>query len=418
LRAVAHTPTLSPSPLPSAMHCPTVAALLALAAILQGATSVALPIDDGDETADQKVTPSTPPFDVILFWNTVACDANKRDFSNVPGTTRPAPENGGPTLSSRALGIVHLAMYDALAGAELRATDRYLTTFAMPDGRQNVIAAVSAAAHATLSALFPRQSAAGHFNLARSSALANIPFGSVSTAQLRSAQAFGISVGQAHLSNRARDPGTGTVGYTPSTLAGRHRPDPVNPLQGFHAPFYGARSPLFAAPERYGLLPPPPANSTEYLRSLRQVRAKGIDPALMSTLPESMMASKRKAEETLLGIYWAYDGVRNLGTPPRLYNQIVREVAIRRGNSVADNARLFALVNVALADAGILAWDQKYIHDLWRPVLGVRENDPSMGLSAATPGSEVSEDCDSGWLPLGAPASNSNDNNFTPVSRI
>ena len=52
-----------------------------------------------------------------------------------------------------------------------------------------------------------------------------------------------------------------------------------------------------------------------------------------------------------------------LGTPPRFYNQIIRKVAQKRGNTPAANARLFALVNVAMADAGILAWDQKYIHD-------------------------------------------------------
>ena len=46
-----------------------------------------------------------------------------------------------------------------------------------------------------------------------------------------------------------------------------------------------------------------------------------------------------------------------MGTPPRLYNQIIREVAKAKGNSVADNARLFALVNAAMGDAGILAWE-------------------------------------------------------------
>lgn len=51
--------------------------------------------------------------DHILYWNSVALDANRRDFSNLPGTDKPNPEQGGPTLSSRALAIVHLAMYDA-----------------------------------------------------------------------------------------------------------------------------------------------------------------------------------------------------------------------------------------------------------------------------------------------------------------
>ena len=54
--------------------------------------------------------------DHILYWNDVALEAFRRDFTEVPpGETRPRPEQPGPTLSSRALAIVHLAMYDAHA---------------------------------------------------------------------------------------------------------------------------------------------------------------------------------------------------------------------------------------------------------------------------------------------------------------
>src|SRR5204862_3844958 len=109
--------------------------------------------------------------------------------------------------------------------------------------------------------------------------------------------------------------------------------------------------------------------------------------------------------------YWGYDGAAGLGTPPRLYNGIVRRIAIARNNTEAQNARLFALVNVAMADAGILAWDQKYIHDLWRPVVGIREHDASMGM-ATSAGNNISDDCDSSWLPLGAPATNSMNPSF------
>jgi vanadium chloroperoxidase len=82
-------------------------------------------------------------------------------------------------------------------------------------------------------------------------------------------------------------------------------------------------------------------------------------------------------DETCIGIYWGYDGARELGTPPRLYNQIVRKLANRDPTPRHRTLGCFALVNVAMADAGILAWDQKYIHDLWRPVVGIREHDTS-----------------------------------------
>jgi vanadium chloroperoxidase len=124
-------------------------------------------------------------------------------------------------------------------------------------------------------------------------------------------------------------------------------------------------------------------------------------------------SSRRTPEETLIGIYWGYDGASGLGTPPRLYNQIVRKVALAQANTPEKNARLFALVNVVMADAGILAWDQKYIHDLWRPVVGVREEHGSMGPTGSASGDPFGE-CDPCWLPLGAPSTNSTAKNFTP----
>jgi len=81
-------------------------------------------------------------------------------------------------------------------------------------------------------------------------------------------------------------------------------------------------------------------------------------------------------------------------------------VAEAQGNDAATNARLFAFVNAAMADAGILAWAEKYKYDLWRPVVGIREHDNSMG-PAGDSGHDISNDCDPLWLPLGAPSTNS-----------
>jgi vanadium chloroperoxidase len=179
--------------------------------------------------------------------------------------------------------------------------------------------------------------------------------------------------------------------------------DPDNPGQGYHGPFYGARSKGFAITARHEL-EPPPFDDHEYLRALRDVRSHGIAPELMGTLPDKV--ERRTVEQTAIGLFWAYDGASEIGTPPRLYNQIVARIAEARGNTEAENARLFALVNAAMADAGILAWEQKYKHDLWRPVLGIREHDPSTGPGASHPGNDFAKDADIGWLPLGAPSTN------------
>ncbi len=355
--------------------------------------------------------------DHILYWNGVALEANRRDFSNVPGTNKPNPEQGGPTRSSRALAIVHLAMYDAHAGVVNNAAllPRYLNPApALVAGATDASAAVAAAAHACLSALFPRQKP--HFDAAHAAA-------GLTGLALAKSHEFGLAVARAILADRADDPGAGDDGHAASMHPGAHRPDPANPGQGFHAPFYGARSKCFAVTARHEIASPSTLSAAEHDQALKQVRGKGIAPELMGSLPTTY--KKRTVDETVVGLYWAYDGPRELGTPPRLYNHIVREIAITKGNSVDANARLFALVNAAMGDAGILAWDQKYIHDFWRPVLGIREHDASMGPAAPTPKDNIDNDCDPDWLPLGGPSSNSfvaatdtsparSERNFTP----
>ncbi|WP_067533297.1 vanadium-dependent haloperoxidase [Nocardia crassostreae] len=162
---------------------------------------------------------------------------------------------------------------------------------------------------------------------------------------------------------------------------------------------------------RYTLDSPPKGNDPRYLAALREVRGKGIGAESAAGLPAGF--ATRTAREMLIGIFWAYDGAKQLGTPPRFYNQIVRELAIARGNGIERNARLFALVNTALADAGILCWDDKYRHNLWRPVLGIREYDQSLGPDPS-PGHGLDPDCDPFWQPHGAPRSNEIAFNFTP----
>lgn len=76
---------------------------------------------------------------------------------------------------------------------------------------------------------------------------------------------------------------------------------------------------------------------------------------------------RRHAAQTAKGFFWAYDGAILIGTPPRLYNQMIRRIAVTYASSAdlssevnnADFARLLALTNVAMADAGIFSWKEK-----------------------------------------------------------
>lgn len=343
--------------------------------------------------------------DPILYWNDVALEANRISHT-IPENPK-LREQAGPPLSARALAIVHLAMYEAFARVSGN-LPFYLDQNDLPNPPTgaSVDAAVAAAAHATLSSLFPLQKPS--FDLKHSQAGLQGP-------GLKEGHQYGLEVGQKILEIRKGDPGVGDDGYTASAARGEHRVDPETPDQGYHAPFYGARSKLFATHTRHVLDRPPqpslPNPDPAYISALRQVRRRGIAPELMGTLPQN--AARRTVDETLIGTFWAYDGAREIGTPPRLYNQIVRRIADGRSNSPQQNARLFALLNVAMADAGILAWDEKYRHDLWRPVVGIREHDRSMG-PAGVANNNISDECQPDWLPLGAPATNSTNKNSTP----
>lgn len=339
--------------------------------------------------------------DPILFWNEVALEANRVSHTNGAG------EATGPTLSSRALAIVHLAMYDAYAGVDTAAAlPHYITPASPAPAGASVSAAVAAAAHSTLSSLFPSQQSFFDLILAGAGDIAN------------PGHAFGISVAQGILADRQMDPDSSAGAYTTSNARGRHRLDPENPGQSYHGPQYGAGSKGFAINERWELLAPS-LDDSDYRKALKQVRRRGIAPELMGTLPTD--SQRRSVDETVIGIYWGYDGSCGIGTPPRLYNQIVRKVALNKPNpdtgainNPAQNARLFALANCAMADAGILAWDQKYLHDFWRPVVGIREHDMSMGPGAAVGDDNINNESQTDWLPLGAPNSNKIGKNFTP----
>ena len=332
--------------------------------------------------------------DPILYWNDVALQANAVSHTNGKN------EQTGPTLSSRALAVVHLAMHDAFAGVSPDPVNLppYLPGLSAPPGAARD-AAVAGAAHTTLVSLFPSQKASFDAKLAQ----AGLP-----PAGFNAGIGFGVTVAQAVLHDRKDDPGAGDAGFVVPAKRGGHRPDPDSPDQGHHGPFYGGRSKCFAVTTAHTLDAPPALSSKEYLDALREVADKGTAAAVASP-------NRRTTEETVIGLFWAYDGASGLGTPPRLYNQIIRQIATRRtpANTPAQNARLFALVNVAMADAGILAWREKFRHNLWRPVIGIREHDRSMG-PAGSGQPTFDPDCDCTWLPLGAPKTNVIGRNTSP----
>ena len=342
--------------------------------------------------------------DPILYWNDEASESNRRDFTRMS-----PPEQGGPTLSSRAFAIAHLAMYDGWFGVTGGKPPYLATPYAgaIPAGmttQEAAAIALGAAAHQALVKLFPAQTA----ELA--AALSFYPF-DVNNPANAALKQYGEKAADDILMARSGDPGAGGP-YT--FLSGRpnHQPDPLRPELGIHGPVYGTATP-FATTSNPTLLAPPYNNGNEpaYVKAYNQVYDRGGARFQNTTT--------RTPEQTVIGLYWAYDGVYNLGTPPRLYNQIVSTVARPLNLSTDELMELFAHVNVAMGDAGIFAWREKYKWNFWRPVVGIRHHHPSTGPDAVAgqlPGGNNAPKpiADPFWVYLGAPSTNTPHPPFTP----
>lgn len=341
--------------------------------------------------------------DPILFWNAVVSEMNRVDH-----TAPMMGRQGGPTRSSRATAIAHLAMHDAffgIAGGQAL----YLGAAApavppAPGGgfvARHQSAAVTAAAQTVLAALYP-----GQRDTIDAMAMQIAGVNETDEAAFE----FGRQVAFRLLQLRASDGADSQPApYVYSSAKTHHRADPLN-APGQVEPLgsnWGRVAP-FAVQAFHAQAHYPTFKSAAYDADHEEVRQKGGSA--------SHPATTRTTQETTIGLFWAYDGATRLGTPPRLYNDIVREIARSKGNTVAQNARLFALINAAMGDAGIHAWHWKYHYDLWRPVIGIREYDTNWGPDAVG-GQAVDAKADPYWRPFGAPKTNDTQpgaRSFTP----
>jgi membrane-associated phospholipid phosphatase len=338
----------------------------------------------------------------LAWWNERALQVQAWDHT--PGVSAATTvEQVGPTHTSRVLAIVHLAIHDALAAICGRYPPYAGALPAFPDSSRD--AAIAQAAHDTLVALYPRQAA--RIDAWLRADLARLPDGR--------AKMNGIEVGRraaaAILALRAGDGvyyGEPVVGqdYFVGVEPGQWRPDPVSRIPFALGAWWGRVQPFVMRSAAQFRPPPPPSlGSSAYAAAFNEVRQLGGDGVTTPT--------RRSREQTVIGIYWAYDGVAWLGAPPRLYNQIAVQLALQRTADPMELARALALVNVAIADATIAVWDAKYHYGFWRPVHGVREASPGSGPTGRGDGNPDTQG-DPRWTPLGAPASNLIGPDFSP----
>jgi hypothetical protein len=298
--------------------------------------------------------------DVVTAWNSALLSAARATKMN-------------PPAFSRAAAIVHVAIYDALNGIAKTHRPYYLAE-AAPSGA-SVEAAVSAAAFAAASALFDnagvRQT---NFAVVHARALAAIPEGSAKVNGIL----WGESVANAIFAHRAGDGSSDETAYSAEVQAGIWRPT----LPGNAAallPHWGRVKPFsMTSGDQFRPFAPAPLNSSSYAMEVNVTRQIG-----------GATSSARTADQTAIAQFWSDGG--GTETPPGHWNHIAADVAHQRNLSLMERARLFALLNIALADSAIACWDSKYAFNLWRPITAIRE--------AESDGNSETE-ADPNWLPL------------------
>jgi hypothetical protein len=279
--------------------------------------------------------------DVVTDWNNAALDAIRADKTP-------------PPKASRALAILHASMFDAVNGISRRC-ESYLVHSALPASASQE-AAASAAGHRVLLALYP--AAEANCDTLYKNTLAAIPDGPRKNAGI----AWGESVATRILQDRATDGSNAIVPSPARSGPGCWVPTPPA-YAGYLLPQWGLLKPFCMTSCTQFRPPGPPAlSSAKYAADYNEILALG-----------AASNSTRTADQTEIALFWA-DGA-GTETPPGHWNSIAQQVGTALGNTLEDNARLFALLNLAMADAAICAWDAKYTFDFWRPVTAIRNGD-------------------------------------------
>src|SRR5687768_17625986 len=309
------------------------------------------------EAQDIETADSNPSGEnVVLQWNRVLQE-----------TIRTPGQHPGTIFPVRSFAMLHSAMYDAVNSIDGTYTP-YLTDVPGTP-RASKEAAAAKAAHDVLAALYPTRQAVFAAELAAS--LDGI-------ASYRSSQ--GIRVGEIVaarlLAARASDGWSApSTPYVLPTTPGNWQPAPAPAgFTQFPAviPFATTSGTQFAPN------PPPALTSAEYAASLNEVKELG-----------SATSATRTADQTKVAQLWA-----NVNTPTSIWfvwNNVARTVAVSRNSTTVENARLFALMNIAFHDALQTTMASKFVHGLWRPVTAIRRADEDGNPDTAA---------DPNWTPL------------------
>lgn len=307
-----------------------------------------------ENTANQYSVISTIPVaqsNAIVNWDAVTLLAIRDGNLSAP-------------RASRALAMVHLAQYDAIMAVQ-SPKDAYQVHIAAPKGA-SVEAAADSAAMTVLNGLFPSMSKS--INLAMNQAILSLP----KSKGVTDGFTLGQDVGAATLVARSKDGSDVKVNDPPSKIPGLWRPTPPGKYGALDAG-WGQVTPFALTGGAQFRPPAPPAiGSDAYDRALAEVASLGRSDSPFRTSDQSVAAK-----------FWA-DGFYS-DTNPGHWNEIAESVAAQRKRTLAQDARTFAMLDVALADAAIATQDARSTFGAWRPVSAIQEFDSTWTPLVETP---------------------------------
>ena len=306
--------------------------------------------------------------DTVEEWNHHAMDA----LVNAPTASVPGAGQA-PPVSALHLAMVQGAVYDAVNSID-GGHQPYLAEVPPASDSASKKAAVATAARDVLVGLVPPLPDVVRERLddLRAAELAGIPGGA---AKIDKGIAAGAAAADAMLEARADDGRYGSFRFTPGTEAGQWRPWDTVPPGSVNDPnaWVAEVTPfVIESPSQFRTQGPHALTSDAYTTEYNEVKALGT------------ASSPRTAEQEAVAQFYTVN-------PVELFNRTFRTIAADRGLTLVDEARLFAMLNVAGADGLINCWDEKAHWSNWRPITAIREGDNDGNPSTVG---------DAGWTPL------------------
>jgi len=312
--------------------------LLGLLASLQVRQSYGASFDERDRRPDDA---SAQSVNQVLQWN--------RTLLVIVRTPGAQPATVHPT---RSFAIMHAAIYDAVNAIDGTHTP-YLVHFTDVSRSASQDAAAAVAAHEVLLTLYPHFQPQLDAQLLQ--ALAQIPEGADKAQGIRIGQAVADRI----LALRSNDGANAQpIPFVFGNAPGDYQSTPPNfPKQPQFT--HWSRVTPFALERANQFRPgsPPALTSDTYSDAFNEVKALGIVNSTASS-----------ADEALTGRFWN-------GAIQNYWNEITQTAAAAHDLTTAQSARLFALLNLTLADGVIAFYDAKYTYDFWRPVTAIRAAD-------------------------------------------